>query len=97
MKTHFGFFENFGDYEYSLYGCESTICGHQGENVTEKHTVEDWDFVTCKNCLKLKDKVIEYHKIVEEVIVNQMADMADFFSNKELNDKANKMTEGAKQ
>ena len=72
MKIHFGYFENFGDYEYSMYGCESTICGHQGENVTEKYTVDDWGCVTCKKCLKLKDKVIAAHKADEEEIVKQM-------------------------
>lgn len=62
-----------------MYGCESTICGNQGENVTENYTVEDWGCVTCKNCLKLKDKVIAAHKADEEEIIKQMGEMADYF------------------
>jgi hypothetical protein len=79
MKIHYGFFENCGDYESPLYICENTICGCSGEKVVEEYTIDYWEDVTCKKCLKLKDAVIKGEKLNEEAIVNQMGDMADFF------------------
>jgi len=78
VKIHFGFMENYGDYESHCYGCETTICGCTGENAIENAT-DNWEKVTCKNCLRLKDAVIAGIKSDEEAIIKQMGDMADFF------------------
>lgn len=71
MKIHFGFFENYGNYESPCYGCEETICGCTGENALE-NTVDKWDEVTCKNCLRLKDTVTAGQKLDEEAIIWQI-------------------------
>jgi hypothetical protein len=84
VKTHFGFFEDYGDYESPCYGCEITVCGCTGENAIE-NTVDDWKEVTCKKCLKLKDAVIAGIKSDEEAIMHQMGEMANFFKEEELN------------
>ena len=78
MKTHYGFFENYGDYESPSYGCEETVCGCIGEIVLEKYTVDNWKNVTCKKCLKLKDAVIAGIKSDEEAIVHQMGEFVKF-------------------
>ena len=83
MKIHFGFFENYGNYESPCYGCETTVCGCTGENAIE-NTVNNWGKVTCKNCLKLKDAIIAGIKSDEEAIVHQMGEMADFIQKEEL-------------
>lgn len=54
MKIHFGLFEDCGDYEYPLTVCERTLCGCEGEIPTE-NSVNDWELVTCKKCLKLRE------------------------------------------
>ncbi len=84
MKIHFGFFENYGDYESPFYGCEETICGCIGENILENYTSEDWRDVTCQKCLNLKDKVIAGQEEDEKAIVQQMGEMADFFEKERL-------------
>lgn len=83
MKTHFGFFENCGTYESPFHVCEETICGYSGEKVLEEYTSDDWDEVTCKKCLRLKDAVIEGQKADEEIIVQQMGEMAEFLKDNE--------------
>ena len=83
MKTHFGFFCNDGDYEYPQVHCEKTVCGYDSENVTENYTYENWDLVTCKKCLKVKDEVIASQLEDEEFIVYQMGDMVDFWIRQE--------------
>ena len=83
MKIHFGFMENYGDYESPCWGCETTVCGCTGENAIE-NTVDDWEEVTCKKCLRLKAAVIEGIKSDEEAIVHQMGEMADFFKKEKL-------------
>ena len=84
MKTHFGFFENCGDYETPLYICEKTICGLDSENVNEDFTTDNWKYVSCKKCLRLKDAVIKGEKLDEEAIVKQMGDMVKFFEEQEI-------------
>ena len=71
--------ENYGDYESASYGCEEVVCGCLGESATENAT-DDWDEVTCKKCLRLKDRVMAGTKVDEELICQQMGDMADFMS-----------------
>ena len=82
MKIHFGFLENYGDYESPAYGCEEVVCGCHGEMSIENAT-SDWDEVTCKKCLRLKEKVIEGERRDNEKAVKQLGDMADFFKNQE--------------
>jgi len=79
MKTHYGFMENFGDYESPLWGCEETVCGCTGEVPCENAT-DDWDEVTCKKCLRLRGAVERGVEANEKALVDQMGDMADFFS-----------------
>ena len=67
MKVHFGFFENYGDYESPCYGCETTVCGCTGENAIE-NTVDNWNEVTCKNCLKIKDAVKTTFRITKNLL-----------------------------
>jgi len=78
VKKHFGIMEDWGDYEHPITGCDETLCGYIGEEVCENAT-DDWDFVTCKKCLRLKERYIEGCKIDEENIIKQMGEMADFF------------------
>ena len=88
MKTHFGFMEEWGDYESPMSGCEETLCGCTGEEVCENAT-DDWDCVSCKKCLRLKDRYKEEERRNEEVIVQQMGDMADFMEEERKKEKAN--------
>lgn len=78
MKTHYGFMENYGDYESPMWGCDITACGCTGEKAIENAT-GDWDEVDCLNCLKVKNRVIEERKKDEEHIINDMGMMAEFF------------------
>lgn len=78
MKIHFGLFEDYGDYEYPLRGCERTLCGYEGEIPCENAS-DDWEEITCKKCLKLKESYIQGCKIDEEVIIHQMGEMVEFF------------------
>lgn len=79
MKIHFGFIVDHGDYESPCIGCERTLCGYDTELPCENSTA-DWEQVTCKKCLRLKDRYILGAKEEEKAIVEQMGDMADFFS-----------------
>jgi len=83
METHYGYMENYGDYESPFWGCERTACGCTGEKACE-NTTDEWDYVTCKNCLKVKNKVIRQHEEDEKHIVAEMGAMVEFF-NKEKN------------
>jgi hypothetical protein len=78
MKVHFGIIIDEGDYEHPLSTCEETLCGCTGEEPC-MNAVEEWQMVTCKKCLKLKQKYELGVKIDEEAIVNQMGEMADFY------------------
>ena len=78
MKIHFGLFEDWGDYEHPLRGCESTLCGCEGEIPCENAS-DDWREITCKKCLRLKDRYILGCKSDEEAIVHQMGEMVEFF------------------
>jgi hypothetical protein len=82
VKTHFGIFDDCGDYEHPLIICITTLCGYEGEIPTE-NSVNNWEEVTCKKCLRLKELYIEACKIDEEAIVRQMGEMADFIENQE--------------
>ncbi len=84
MKRHFGIMENWGDYEHSCIGCEQTLCGNTSEEVCENAT-SDWELVTCKKCLKLKEDYERGVKEDEEVIVRQMGEMVDFLSEQQEN------------
>ena len=55
MKIHFGIISNEGNYESPLYYCEKTLCGYDSE-IPCGNAVDNWKYVTCKKCLKLKDK-----------------------------------------
>ena len=83
MKIHFGLFEDWGDYEHPLTVCERTLCGCEGEIPTE-NSVEEWKLVTCKKCLRLKERYEMGVKADEEAIVHQMGEMAEFFKKEEL-------------
>ncbi len=80
MKTHFGYLINEGDYECPCIcvAGDKTICGCVGEEVLENYTTDNWKDVTCKKCLKLKDKVIKAHEEDEKECIKQMGEMADF-------------------
>lgn len=80
MKTHFGFMENYGDYESEMWGCESVLCGYDTEDVCENAT-DDWDMVDCKKCLRLRERYEIGVASNEKHIVEQMGDMAYFFIN----------------
>jgi hypothetical protein len=77
MKTHFGYMENFGDYESQMWGCDRTACGYDGEIPTENAT-SNWEEVDCKKCLKMKDKIIAGEQEDEKHIIAQMGDQTDF-------------------
>jgi hypothetical protein len=74
---HFGFFENYGDYESPSYGCDETLCGYKTEIPCE-NSVDKWKDVTCKKCLKLKDNYKLSIKEEEKAIVQQMGEMAEY-------------------
>lgn len=78
MKTHFGFISNEGDYETPIDICERTVCGCTGEKATDNATM-DWSIVNCKNCLKLKQRVIDGMEADDKEIARQMGDMVDFW------------------
>jgi hypothetical protein len=79
MKIHFGFFEVYGDYEHPCYGASETACGLSSETVLENFTVDNWEDVSCKLCLRLKEKITQAEKEDENVIAQQMGDMAKFW------------------
>ena len=67
MKTHFG------DVEYG----EWSVCNTLPEDV---ELTDDWSEVTCKRCLKKKQRYLELERVNEEHIIREMGDMADFFN-----------------
>ncbi len=76
MKTHFGIIYNCGDYESPLMCCDETLCGYDGEEVCEI-AVDDWELVTCKKCLRLKEPYRLGQKEDEKAIVQQMGEMGE--------------------
>ena len=74
MKTHY---DGFTDPEDET----TPICGTQGY---ELESSDNWDWVTCKKCLKLKDRAIEQRKDIEKDIVKQMGDFVDFMESYKL-------------
>ena len=82
MKIHFGFLENYGSYESPAYGCYEVVCGCQGEIATETAT-NNWNEVTCKKCLHLKEKVVDGERHDNEEAAKQLGDMADFMKTEE--------------
>jgi hypothetical protein len=81
---HFGFIINEGSWDCPCIcvAGDTTVCGCESEEVLEEYTTDNWKDVTCKKCLKLKDKVIANEKRDEEIIVKQMGEMADFMNAK---------------
>lgn len=59
------------------------ICGTQGE---ELEASDNWHWVTCKRCLKLKDKVIEERKRIEVDILEQMEGFVNFMNSQKINE-----------
>jgi hypothetical protein len=59
------------------------ICGTQG---VELDGSDDWDWVSCKRCLKLKDKAIEERKRIESDIIQQMGDFVEFMKSQKINE-----------
>lgn len=56
---------------------ERAMCGVKvGENYDFHY---DWRYVTCKLCLRNRDKIESAVRVEEESIVDQLGDMADFF------------------
>lgn len=86
MKIHYGYIYNAGDYETKIMCCEQTACGIDTEKTIENVT-EDWDCVSCKKCLKLKDAVIQGKKRDEEIIIKQMGDFAEWMERQEKQNK----------
>lgn len=39
-----------------------------------------WDMVTCKRCLKQKDRLNRQHEETEAIIVKQMGDWVDYYN-----------------
>lgn len=62
------------------------ICGTQGD---ELEGSSNWDWVSCKRCLKLKDSATEERKEIEKDIVKQMGDFVDFMKSYELIEEKN--------
>ena len=79
MQTHYGEYIDYGNYESPCGGYESTACRCSSEKVLEEHTTNEWQYVSCKKCLKLKDSIESEHIKIEESIINQMADFNKFF------------------
>jgi hypothetical protein len=46
-------------------------------------STENWKYVTCKKCIKQKDKIMKYVKETEDRIIHDMGDMAKFFKQQE--------------
>lgn len=70
MKTHFD--PHTCEDEYAdKYPCGTT------PSWEEYKATGDWDKVTCKLCLKSKDKLDSERLSIEKEIVNQMGDMAE--------------------
>lgn len=78
MTVHFGIIVDYGDYENPCICCDKTLCGYETEKACENST-DIWADVTCKKCLKLKDKYEQSEKQDNEIACNQMGEMAKFF------------------
>jgi hypothetical protein len=75
MKTHYGLVtEDYYD--------ENTPCGLKdiGDEIPLS---TDWEMISCKKCLKMKDRIIAGIKADEEVIVKQMGDFVKFVEREE--------------
>lgn len=84
MKTHYDPYMPSSLYPNEEEPPEFTYCGTiTGE---EYYCTNSWDRVTCKKCLKGRDRIALIVNKQEEIIINQMGDMAEFF-NKELTTK----------
>jgi len=68
LKTHY---DGFPD-------PEEPVIAYCGTIADELLGSDKWNEVTCKKCLGLKNKAIKERQIIEEDIVKQMGDMADF-------------------
>ena len=84
--THFGIFDDVGESGFPVYTCEQTLCGYTSEKACE-YATDDWSLVTCKKCLSMKSVYMDNIKQQEEIIADQMGDMAEFMCDKNWKDK----------
>lgn len=73
MKTHFDPYIDPYDPEDGFR--ERYLCGAVAPE-DQYNSISDWNQVTCKRCLLIKDKLEAEYLEIEEEIVNQMGDMA---------------------
>ena len=72
-----------GKVHFEPYFCkdddiERAMCGIKvGEDFEHHH---NWTYVTCKLCLKKRDKIERDVEITEKIVVDQMQGMVDFFN-----------------
>jgi hypothetical protein len=69
LKTHYDGF----------YDAEEPPQAYCGSIADELLASDRWNEVTCKKCLRLKDKAVKERKLIEEDIVKQMGEMCDFY------------------
>ena len=72
MKTHYDGFIN------PQYTYEEEPQAYCGTTADELQASNKWNEVTCKKCLKLKDRAIYERQLIEVDIVKQMGEMVDF-------------------
>lgn len=89
MKTHYDPYmyegtsgpEGAGEYYSVEY--EKYMCGSRVNHDNDIEITWDWNKVTCKRCLKQRNKIEEYLKKEEEEIVKSYGDMAEFMMKEE--------------
>ena len=69
MKKHFDPYTCTNDEQLEKADC-GTVLG------SEYHYTCQWDKVTCKRCLRSKQRLIRCYEKIEEAIVDQMGEMA---------------------
>ena len=77
MYTGTSGYEGSGEYycpDYDNYSCGARV----GEDIT---ITNNWKYVTCKRCLKQKEKIDKNVEENEKEICNQMGAMAESFKN----------------
>ena len=79
MKIHFGeilYFET--SYYSKTYECDGPLCNNDIK-MTATNITEDWDKVTCKNCLRLKKDYAIKKKKEEKNILKDAQELLESF------------------
>lgn len=79
MKTHYAEIESQSNESDNTTYWTDHICNSKGD---ELHVDNDWSVITCKKCLKLKDKYQMYQKQAMADSVEEMGEFINFIHNK---------------